>query len=59
MPKPIKFRGRTVTHTGLIGMLEGNEIDIGLTDLSLTYGRSQVLFLIACLNLKTINTHWK
>lgn len=55
MPKPIKFRGRTVTHTGLIGMLEGNEIDIGLTDLSLTYARSQVLF---CLNWKPLETHW-
>ena len=33
---------RVVTHNGLIGMLEANEIDIALTDLSLTYQRGKV-----------------
>ena len=34
---------RVVTHNGLIGMLEANEIDIALTDLSLTYQRGKVI----------------
>ena len=29
-------------ETGLIGMLEGKEINVGLADLSYTYSRSQV-----------------
>ena len=29
-------------ETGLIGMLEGKEIDVGLADLLYTYSRSQV-----------------
>ena len=29
-------------ETGLIGMMEGKEIDVGLEDLSYTYSRSQV-----------------
>ena len=37
---------RVVTHNGLIGMLEANEIDIALTDLSLTYQRGKVYLYI-------------
>ena len=42
LSKTVRFRGRKVTHNGLIGMLEGGEIDIALADLSLTYKRAVV-----------------
>ena len=47
MPKAIELNNLTVTHTGLIGMLEGNQIDIALASLSLAYDRSQVMYLFS------------
>ena len=38
------MNGHKVTHNGMIGMLEAKEVDIALSDLSLTYNRGQVRF---------------
>ena len=38
----MKHKGKTSQFNGLIGMLERSEIDVALSDLSLTFTRSQV-----------------
>jgi hypothetical protein len=39
----VVVKNKTSTSDGLIGMLERGEIDIAITDLSLTLQRAQVL----------------
>ena len=42
VPGGVKRLGKTSENNGLIGMLERGEIDLALTDLSLTYPRTKV-----------------
>ena len=42
VPGGVKRLGKTSVFNGLIGMLERGEIDLAVTDLSLTYLRAQV-----------------
>ena len=43
VPKGVVNKGKVSQFNGLIGMLERGEIDVAVTDLSLTYSRNQVI----------------